>query len=497
MSSAVSPSVESPPCAVVRSAYRSSRRGYAALAFALIVAGAARTGAAAQTEAAPLPAPTAPAAGPPAGIIPDHITVTVSGDPAAPAFLAAQIGSAVAAAIRPTLAPGAVIHVADALPAPQPLGSGFLTEFRVPVTIDPGAGETAVAGTTSVGVVNAGLAPFDPFTLSFKDDPERITASGVLSRTTIDAAHPVRLYYYHENTAVRRRFCVVLSANDSVRTRVQIVGASAGPNVDVMGVGHAVTKTFLDRQPSGEGVVLEIAGGKPVLERDTLAGPGEGIVGSADVRVLYGGPVTVTVMAIPPAADPSAYLFGPKLPDDGHARHGSFGLDGFAERIIGYTAGGPAATYRYGTRARTPENRDPADPGRDYGDYGVLQRVTFDLANPANDPALVYLYEKPLGGVVRSSFLVNGALTEVGCVRVAQPYAIASLTLAPHAAGSFDVLTMTDGGSNYPLEIGVTTVPPQPSAPAINAADGCFPKPGGPPAAAQPAPWRILSPSGR
>jgi hypothetical protein len=42
---------------------------------------------------------------------------------------------------------------------------------------------------------------------------------------------------------------------------------------------------------------------------------------------------------------------------------------------------------------------------------------------------------------------------------------------------------MTDGGSNYPLEIGVSSTPPLASTPAITAADGCFPKSGGPPAA--------------
>ncbi|HET9096122.1 MAG TPA: hypothetical protein VFN37_05645, partial [Candidatus Baltobacteraceae bacterium] len=35
----------------------------------------------------------------------------------------------------------------------------------------------------------------------------------------------------------------------------------------------------------------------------------------------------------------------------------------------------------------------------------------------------------------------------------------------------------TDGGSNYPLEVGLSAAAPQPSAPPITAPDGCFPKP--------------------
>jgi hypothetical protein len=423
---------------------------------------------------------------PAAGRIPDRITVRLTGDPAAPAFVAAQIDAALAAAIRPTLAPGSTIGSTIA-PGPQPLASGFLTGFRAAVRISPGPGTAPVSGTTAVDVVNAGLDGFRPAVLAFTDDPEKIVADGVLSRTAIDVAHPTRLYYYHENVGARRRFCVVLSANGSVRTRVQIVRAAAGPNTDVMSVGHAVTKAFLAVEPAGEGSVVTIAGGRPILERDSVTGAGEGIVGALDVRVLDGGPLTVTVMAIPLDADPAAFLYAPKLPDDGHTRHGTFELTGFAERILAYSAGGPNARYEYGTRAQTPANLDPADAGRDFGDYGVLQRVAFDLDNPAATPARVYLYEKPLGGDVRSSFTVNGTIVDVGCVRVAQPYLIAPVDLAPHATATLDVLTMTDGGSNYPLEIGVTGTPPLPAAPPISAADGCFPKPGGPPAAAQPA----------
>jgi hypothetical protein len=41
---------------------------------------------------------------------------------------------------------------------------------------------------------------------------------------------------------------------------------------------------------------------------------------------------------------------------------------------------------------------------------------------------------------------------------------------------------MTNGGSFYPAQVGVTGTPPQPNAPPINAPDGCFPKPEASPA---------------
>jgi hypothetical protein len=426
---------------------------------------------------------------PAAGDVPEHVPLTISGDPATPDFLAARLAAAVVAAVNPTLAPGSTVRTTTIQPAPQQLDRGFLTSLRVSVRIEPGPGTAAVDGWTTVDVANQALPALAPASLAFTDDPERITADGVLSRTVVSAAQPARIYYYHQNAqnAGRpRRFCVVLSANDSVLTHVQLVGAAAGPNLDVMSVGHAATQAFLARKPRDEGTVAAIAGGRPYLERDVTVEPGDGIVGALDLRVLDGGPVTVTVMAIPVGSEPAAYLYAPKLPDDGHTRHGTFELAGYAQRVIAYSVGGRDAAYTYGTRRRTPRNLDPADSGRDFGDYGVLQRVAFDLDNPGDAAAIVYLYEKPLGGVVRSSFLVNGTAVDVGCVRVPQPYLIAPYALGPHATATLDVLTMTDGGSNYPLEIGVSTTPPLAAAPPISAQDGCFPKPGGPPAATQP-----------
>jgi len=409
--------------------------------------------------------------------VPAHVPALVTGDPAAPDFVTLQIHAAVQRAIVPLLPPGSLVRVSAILPAPQALDRGFQTSFTVPLTIQTGAGSAPLAATTVVDVTNVDLPGFAPETLAFRDDPERIAADGVLSRTTIARGHPERVYYYHENTGLRRRFCVVLSANDSVLTRVHVVGAAAGPNIDVMTVGHSVTQMFLAREPHDEGSVVAIAGGKPYVERDTIVDPGEGIVGSIDLRLLAGGPVTMTVMAIPIAGNPADYLYAPRLAGDGRERHGNFDLAGFAQWIVAYTAGGPDAAYVYGRRQATLPNVDPADAGHDFGDYGVLQRITFDLANPTAKPVTLFLYEKPLGGVVRSSFLVDGTLTDVGCVRVARRYAVTSYELGAHASAAWDVLTMTDGGSNYPLEIGVTATPPLSTTPRISAPDGCFPKP--------------------
>ena len=428
----------------------------------------------------------------PAGVVPSSLHLTVTGDPADPTFLEATLRDAVERAVRPTLQPGAVVTLGPFTPAPQALQVGFETAFTIPVTIRAGAGTVPVEGSVDADVLNVDSRPFMPPLLSFDDDPERITGDGVLFRGSVDAARPMRLYYYHQNTGPGRRVLVLLSSNTT--TRVALIDAVAGPSVDVMSVGHSVSRTFLLVKPRNEGTIVDVTA--PALaQHDLIAQAGDVIAGALDVRVLMGGPVTLTVMAIPSDADPAAYLQAPKLPGDGHNRHGTFDLVGYGESLLTYTAGGPDASLSYGGRDRSPQNVDPNDAGSDVGDYGVLHRMTFDLTNPLGVPAGLYLYERPLGGVVRSSFLVDGTLQTVDCVRLPNRYQISSYQLAAQSKATIEVLTMTDGGSSYPIEVGITATPPLPTAPPMFAPDGCFPKPVPPSPAATPPGLQSPEPS--
>ncbi|MHB8146394.1 MAG: hypothetical protein ACYDGM_03905, partial [Vulcanimicrobiaceae bacterium] len=201
-----------------------------------------------------------------------------------------------------------------------------------------------------------------------------------------------------------------------------------------------------------------------------------GVAGIVDFRVLSGGPITVSVVAVSPGIDPRTVLDQPRVPGDGHHRTGVFALDGFGYDQLSYTVGGGDASVVYADRNSSPQNVDPASNGRDYGDYGVLRTIVIRLANPTNASANAYLYEKPIGGIVRSSFLVDGAIVQVGCVREPVPYQISAFALAPQSSYQAVVQTMTDGGSNYPIEVGVTAAAPQPTAPPISSPEGCFPK---------------------
>jgi hypothetical protein len=104
-----------------------------------------------------------------------------------------------------------------------------------------------------------------------------------------------------------------------------------------------------------------------------------------------------------------------------------------------------------------------------------VHRITFTLINPTDDAHPVYLYEKPLGGPVRGTFLVDGQLKELGCARLPQPYWITTYQLPAHSTGATTTVTMTDGGSFYPVEFGVTETQPLPYTPPMGSPDGCSP----------------------
>ncbi|GAC1413780.1 MAG: hypothetical protein NVSMB64_24060 [Candidatus Velthaea sp.] len=410
---------------------------------------------------------------PAAGVIPSNIAIDVTGEPAADGnFLDSQIRDALDRRIRPTLFPGAGISYGPIVPWPLlPLASGSRAAVNVTVSIAGDGASSPVTGVTTVTIDNIPVRSVAPAVLFLSDDPEYLQSEGVVLRGNITAERAARLYYYHSDIGLPRDLDVVVTA--SVPTRLQLVKSGAGPELDVMNVGHAVSRDFLRYELQNEGAVIDVVPGTPFIVRHVLLLQGEVVAGAVDFNVIGGGPAAVSVVSSAAGGRPEAYLDGPRVPFDGHSRHGAFDLTGFGTISASYIVGGPDAAITYGGRAPTPRNLDATDIGRDYGDYGVVHRFTFTLENPTDAPHVVYLYQRPLGGPVRSSFLVDGLLKELGCVRLHQPYWLTSYQLPPHSSGASTTVTMTDGGSFYPLEVGATETLPQVYTPPIGTPDGC------------------------
>jgi hypothetical protein len=410
-----------------------------------------------------------------AGTIVAQSTLTVTGNPADPQWLTARVSNWVTDLTQAL--PGTQTTIGVVSPPAAPLGPGQSEQFVVPVQIAGNGRYFDQSGTTTVTVQNVALAPFSPSVLFYDDDPEHVTTDGVLFRGTVSSAQPARLFYYHDDGSDPRMLAVAVSSDSQDPTSLQLVDAVAGPNMDVMHVGQTLTKKFLLSSARGEGVIVNLAQDEPYMLAEVPMAERQLVSGTVDLRVLSGGPVTVTVLAFSAGVDPRTLLVGPVLPDDGHHRSGVFHIDGFGSNTLTYSAGGPDATIVLGDTDPTPPSADAAQTGHDYGDYGVVHTIDLSMTNPGTAPFSAYLFFKPLAGPARGSFLIDGNFFDIGCVRVPTPYQITAFQLNPGATYRAVVQTMTDGGSFYPAEVGVTATPPQPNAPPINAPDGCFPKP--------------------
>jgi len=442
-------------------------------------------------SAEPTASPTASPI-PLAGVIPPTLDLQITGSPSADAaFISGQIRDALDRTIRPTLAPGAAIDYGAIAPFPiAPLASGAQGVFTLTVALSGSGGITPVTGVVTVTVTNAGTAAVPPVTLFLSDDPEYVRAEGLIARDDVTAARPARLYYYHSDIGAPRDLDVVLTA--TVPTRVHVIASGAGPELDVLDVGHSVTRDLLHSLQTNEGAVIDLVPGTPFSVRHALMLQGEVVAGSVDVAVISGGTATLSVIATAAGGNAAAYLNGPREYFDGHHRHGAFMLAGFGDLAATYTVGGPPAAVQYGARVPTPTNLLAGDDGRDYGDYGVVHRIVLTMVNATDDVHPVFLYEKPLGGPVRSTFIIDGRFKELGCVRLSQPYYVATYQLPPHSNSASTTITMTDGGSFYPLEYGVTDIAPTSFTPRVGSPDGCSPNA---PAFHEPSPVPSTAPS--
>jgi hypothetical protein len=409
-----------------------------------------------------------------AGTIPAQTNLTVTGDPVDPAWLAEEVARWVMSQTQAR--PDTRVNVGTVEPPATLPSPGQSVQFVVPVTILGNGQYFDQTGSTIVNVENVAAAPFEPGVLFYDDDPEHVNQDGVLFRGTVSAT-PTRLYYYHDDAQDPRRLVVALTTSSADPTSLQLIGASAGPNMDVMHVGQTLTKNFLLTKARGQGVIVNLGQQALYLLADVPMTTQQLVSGTVDLRVLSGGPVSVTVMAVSNGVDPRTLLDAPVLPGDGHHRTGAFQVSGFGTDALNYSVGGPDSTVVIGDTEPTPRSVDPAAQGHDYGDYGVLHTINLSLTNPGPTTASAYLFFRPLAGPARGGFLIDGNLVEIGCVRRSTPYQVSAFELAPGQTYRTVVETMTDGGSFYPAEIGVTVTRPEPTAPPISAPDGCFPKP--------------------
>ncbi|MEA2665973.1 MAG: hypothetical protein QOI11_2917 [Candidatus Eremiobacteraeota bacterium] len=396
---------------------------------------------------------------PPAGVVPADAAVELAGE-VAPDFAASRIQAALDQLAQRR--PGSTVTYRG-VTLPAALHPGDVLDAQAQVRVDGYDAYVDASGTTGVHLRVAALPKLDPQVLFYSDDPERLGAGadGVLFRGTVDAARPARAYVYHVSDTPGRRLYLALRAAGA-STRVQVLGAMAGPNDAFSYVGHTSTLRYLQTRPAQQSYVATVTPDAPYLI--PLGAPmkaGELVSAIQDLRVLEGGPLEVDVVAAGTDAAALAYLNGPELPGDGHGRRGEFALDAVPPLALAYTVGGAEPAPFVIGNALIPNLRPG---GRALaGDYGVLRPVQLQLANPTPSPQNVFLYEVAGGGGATTTFRFDGdpAPTSVLCVNdPANRYLVKQFALAPGETRTVTGEYMTDGTSYLPIDFGLSATPP-------------------------------------
>jgi hypothetical protein len=418
--------------------------------------------------------PNAPAT--PAGVVPSDIVVALGGA-VSPAFAQARIEAAIAGAAQ--LQPGATV-VVSGITIPNALHAGDSLEALATVAIGGGGAFADAAGTTAVHLHVETLAQLEPAFLFYSDDPETLHADGdgALYKNRVDVAKSARVYAYHVSDTPDRRLYLTLRAT-SIASRVQILGYAAGPAISYAYVGHVSTLQYLLERAAQESAVIDVVPATPYVQQlgyRALA-PGELVAAIFDLRVLAGGPVDVAVIAVSGTGDPAAHLGDQEHAGDGHGRRGEFALQGLPPLALAYAAGDPEPSPFPIGDSPIPNLRAGGRPLG--GDYGALRAVSLQLSNPSAMPQDVYFYERVVGGTATTTIWLTGDAqpVEMPCMRPGpNRYLVKAFTLAPDETRAVTGEYMTDGSSSFPLDFGLTPVPPSPP-PGPYSPDTCNPRP--------------------
>ncbi len=328
-----------------------------------------------------------------------------------------------------------------------------------------------VQGLVPVQIRYAALPPLEPSELFFSDDPEKVQGNqaGVLFRQALPAQTTVRLFAYAELEAPGQSLHLLMRSQGT--SHVQVLGDTAGPGFSD-DVGHKASVRYLGARRTQQSVVDTVTAGDPdVIEIGQPASATATVVsGIFDLRLIDGDPTDVAVIAASPSDDPRSFGQDAQAGfEDSHFRAGVYPL--FAEPPLMFSAsvGVQFATPPNGTSVTVGTWAVPPIVGKRYliGDYGVVRSLRITLTNVSASAGTLYFYEMPSTHGVTTTVFFDGevAPVELPCLRAPKEtparYLIRKFTVPP--GGSPLVVTgeyMTDGGSEYPVEIGLSAAPP-------------------------------------
>lgn len=374
--------------------------------------------------------------------------LTITGDPASADFVAQMAADAALRVTYPVQ--GATVSapasgVADA----HSIAADDSAIVHVPVSIT-GSGLYPYTQTVAVSVVNLAQPHVDPKYLLVSDFPETITENGTLFYADVNYDEPARLLYYHyaDRGAPLRRVIVKVQNNGLVSSLLQMTAGIAGPDPNILAVGHASTMRFLEQEATGEGQIFEVPPHATINVIDQLLPPVSLVSGLMEVRVVDGDGVRIAVVVQDASDSPVEPISDTLLSSAVRHARGIYEVPDFSYDEA-YTVGDDPTVLHVG-KLPLPNLVEGEVLG---GDYGVKQSATVTLLNPGDTDATVGMWLQPRGGRATATFLIDGDLVEMKATDPGRYALIRSFSVPAHGFRRVEMTTMPEGGSSYPVNL--------------------------------------------
>jgi len=381
--------------------------------------------------------------------------VTITGDPASSAYVAEAAADAARLVAYPE--PGAQVKAPpETVRYNRQLAPDDSVTVVVPLGIT-GPGYAPYHQDVSVTVTNLAQPAIPPKNLLVSDFPETIIENGTLFYSDVTFADPARLLYYHYNStkSVPRRIVVKAQNNDVESSFLELIAGIAGPNPNVLAVGHESTKRFLIREAHSEGRVFEVPPHATVNISDQLLPPGSLVSGLMQLRVVSGSNVRVAVVVQDASEIPVGPISETLLSSAVRHARGVYSVPDF-NYDISYSIGDDPAALLIG-KLPLPNLVQGEVLG---GDYGVKQSASLTLLNQTSSEARVGMWIEARGGRATATFLIDGQLVELHPVDVGRPALVRTFSVPANGYKRVSIVTMPEGGSSYPVRVTFASQPP-------------------------------------
>jgi len=380
-------------------------------------------------------------------------SINITGHPASSIFVAEMASRAALRVAYPLVGADVKIGFPDDVTDLAPDQTAIV---NVPLDIT-GPNYFAYHTTVAVRVTNFAQPQAAPRFMLVSDFPETITEGGTLFYNDITFDKPARLLYYHYAPpgAPLRRVLVKVANSGYDSSVLELISGIAGPDADILGVGHEATRRFLEHNVSGEGEVFEVPPSATINVIDQLLPADNLVCGLMQMRVISGPGLRVAVVVQDATASPTEPISPTLLSSAVKHSRGIYQIPEFFYEES-YTVGAAPTLLSIGMLP-LPNLVQGEVLG---GDYGVLQSAEVNLLNPTSAPVDVGLWFEPRGGRATGTLFINGDLVQLHPVDPMKDALIRRFLVPARGFVHVTLVTMPEGGSAYPVNLLFSSSPP-------------------------------------